>query len=126
MSNDEKVELIDDEIITLYDDKDNPVQFHEVARVEYEDEYYALLQPVETMEGLGEDEALIFKLVEQEGEDADLFVPVEDEAVLEAVFEEYLRAAADCECDCNCEDGCGDDCDCEHHHCDCDDCKHEA
>lgn len=123
MSN-ENVELIDDEVITLYDDKDNPVKFREVACVEYNDEYYALVQPVEPMEGLGEDEALIFRLVEQEDEESDLFVPVEDEATLEAVFEEYLRACADDECGCGCGDECDceDECDCGHHHCDCEDC----
>ena len=119
MSN-ENVELIDEEVITLYDDKDQPVDFHEVACVEYEEEYYALLQPVKPMDGLAEDEALIFKLVEQPDGESDLFVPVEDEAVLVAVFEEYLRAVADCECGCDCGDG-----ECEHHHCDCEDCKHE-
>ena len=119
MSN-ENVELIDVEVITLYDDKDQPVDFHEVACVQYEEEYYALLQPVKPMDGLAEDEALIFKLVEQPDGESDLFVPVEDEAVLEAVFEEYLRAVADCECGCDCGDG-----ECEHHHCDCEDCKHE-
>ena len=120
----ENVEVIDEEIITLYDDDNNPVDFYEVACVEYEDEYYALLQPVEPMEGLSEDEALIFKLVEQEGEESDLFVPVEDEALLNAVFEEYLKAAADDGCGCGCHDGgcgcdCDDDCDCDDA-CDCD------
>ena len=114
----ENVELIDDDIITLYDDNNKPVEFYQVACVEYEDEFYALLQPVEPMEGLGEDEALIFKLVEQEDDDSDLFVPVEDEELLNAVFDEYLRAVADDACGCGCHD-CGDDCDCDGD-CDCD------
>lgn len=118
----ENVELIDDDIITLYDDNNKPVEFYQVACVEYEDEFYALLQPVEPMEGLGEDEAQIFKLVEQEDDDSDLFVPVEDEELLNAVFDEYLRAVADDACGCGCHDcDCDGDCDCDHDGCgDCD------
>ncbi len=120
------VELLDeDEIITLYDDDNKPVKFYEVACVEYQGEFYALMQPVEPMEGLGEDEALIFK-VREEDEDNDVFEPVTDERVLDAVFDEYLKAAAEaadeCGCGCGCEHDCdgdcdGDDCDCgDHHH----------
>lgn len=106
----ENVELIDEEVITLYDDKNNPVDFNEVAVVEYQGDFYALLQPVEPMEGLGEDEAIIFKVV-QKDEETDEFEPVTDEAVLDAVFNEYLKAEAEF----------GDGCDC----CDCDDCNHD-
>lgn len=125
------VELIDeDEIITLYDDDNNPVKFYEVACIEYQGEFYALMQPVEPMEGLGEDEALIFK-VREEDEDNDVFEPVTDESVLDAVFNEYLNAMADAEdgCGCGCGCDCDDDCGCEHEHdddcgCGCG-CKHD-
>ena len=110
----EKVQLIDDdEIITLYDDEDNPMDFYEVAVVEYGDELYALLQPAEEIEGIADDEVVIFRIDETEGEEDDFFYPVEDEAVQEAVFEEYLRATSDgTECDGACE-GCAsaEDCD---------------
>lgn len=112
----ENVELIDDEVITLYDDNNNPVDFHEVAVVEYQGEFYALLQPVEPMEGLEEDDGIIFKVV-QTDDDTDTFEPVMDEELLDAVFNEYLKAEAEfCDdCDCGCDD---DGCDCEgcHHH----------
>lgn len=120
----ENVEIIeDDEIVTLYDDDNQPVDFYEVAVVEYEDDYYALLEPVEEMEGIEEGEVLIFKLEEQD-DGTDMFIPVDDEELLNAVFEEYLRTAED-GCGCGCED-CEDECEHEHHcHCDCEDCKHE-
>lgn len=109
---DEKVQLIDDEeIITLFDDDDNPMDFYEVAVVEYKDELYALLQPAEEIEGIGADEVVIFKIEETEGEEDDFFYPVEDEAIQEAVFEEYLRATAD-DCDGECE-GCDASADCD-------------
>lgn len=117
------VELIDDdEIIILYDDDNKPVKFNEVACIEYKGEFYALMQPVEPMEGLGEDEALIFK-VRQEDEDNDVFEPVTDESVLDAVFNEYLNAVAEAEADgCGCSDEDCEACDhdgCEEHGCDC-------
>ncbi len=120
------VELIDeDEVITLYDDNNNPVKFYEVACIEYKGEFYALMQPVEPMEGLDEDEALIFK-VREEDEENDVFEPVTDESVLEAVFNEYLNAVAEaegeCDCDCDCcehEHNCGDEHHCDDENCDC-------
>lgn len=124
----ENVEIMeDDEIVTLYDDDNEPVDFYEVACVEYKDDYYALLEPVEEMEGLEDGDVLIFKLEEQE-DGTDLFVPVEDEALLNEVFDEYMKAVADHECDCGCEDCDGDcdgdcedncDCGCGHDGCDC-------
>ena len=121
----ENVELIDEEVITLYDDNDNPVDFNEVAVVEYQGDFYALLQPVKPMEGLGEDEAIIFKVIQKDDE-TDEFEPVTDESILDAVFNEYLKAEAEfmdeCDCDCDCDD-------CHHHeHEDCDcgcGCDHE-
>ena len=118
----ENVEIMeDDEIVTLYDDNNEPVDFYEVACVEYKDDYYALLEPVEEMEGLEDGDVLIFKLEEQE-DGTDLFMPVEDETLLNEVFDEYLKAVADHECDCGCED-CDGECDCEGEHHDCDCCK---
>lgn len=106
MADEEKVQLIDDEeIITLFDDENNPIDFYEVAVVEYEDELYALLQPAEEVEGIAEDEVVIFRIEETEGDEDNFFYPVEDDAVAEAVFEEYLRVASDSECDGECE-GC--------------------
>ncbi|MDR0426620.1 MAG: DUF1292 domain-containing protein [Clostridiales bacterium] len=112
MDNNENVELIgEDEVVTLYDDDNNPVDFYEVAVVEYEEEFYALLEPVNPMEGIDEDEVIIFKLIEQE-DGTDLFQPVESEEVLNAVFDEYLRTAADehgHDCGCGCDE-CGEGC----------------
>lgn len=108
-----KVEFIDDdEIITLYDENDNPVDFYEIAVVEYEDNFYALLQPAEEVEGIEEDEAIICKIDEQQDDDTDLLTPVNDEELLDKIFNEYLKAVAE-EDECCCHD---ENCDCEHHH----------
>lgn len=133
--NEKKVQIIEEEeIITLYDENDNPVDFYEVAVVEYEDEFYALLQPAEDVEGIADDEVIICKLEEQD-DDTDLILPVNDEELLEKIFNEYLKEISeegcgcgcgehchheDGECNCHHEDG---ECDCHHedgHHCSCD------
>lgn len=104
MANEEEknVELIDDETITLYDDDGKPVKFCEVACVEYQGEFYAFLQPVEKMEGVEEDDAFIFK-VREEDEETDVFEPVTDDSIREAVFNEYLNAVAEAEAGCDCD-----------------------
>lgn len=113
--NNNDVEILDeDETITLYDEKGNPVEFYEVACVEYQGEFYALMCPKEPMEDLADDEALIFKVKEVDEEDVS-FEQVMDEDVLQAVFNEYLNALPDdCDCDHDCD--CDGECDCEHEH----------
>lgn len=104
------VELFDDEeIITLYDEEDNPVDFAEVACVEYEGKFYAILQPIDEVEGMEEDEVIICLLEEQDDE-TELITPVTDEELGEKIFNEYLKAVADeeySEDDCDCDDDCG-------------------
>ena len=59
---DENVEIMDeDEIVTLYDDNGEPIDFYEVACVEYDGAFYALLEPVEEMEGVEEGEVFILR-----------------------------------------------------------------
>ncbi len=124
----ENCEIFDeDEIITLQDENGNPLKFYEVACVEYEEQYYVLLSPAEEVEGIADDEVVICKLEDQD-DDTQLIVPLEDEQLMEKVFEEYLRTAEECGCD-DCD--CDDDCDCEDCNCDgdgdCDcDCDHDG
>ena len=105
------VELFDnDAMITLYDDQDNPIELFEVAGVEYEEKFYELLQPCEKMEGVDDDECIIFECITDEETNEKLFKPVTDEKILEAVFGLYLIAAADFEAT-DCGDGaCGGEC----------------
>ena len=112
----ENCEIFDEEdIITLQDEQGNPIKFVEVACVEYEEEFYVLLSPAEEVEGIGEDEVIICKLEDQDDE-TQLIVPVEDEELMQKVFDEYLRTADECGCGC-CDDDCDcDDCNCEHDH----------
>jgi len=108
MKNDKNhVELFsEDSIITLYDDQENPIEFFEVAGVEYEERFYELLQPCDKVEGIEDDECVIFECLTDEEGGEKLFKPVLDEKIMDAVFGLYLLAASDMEATA-CGVGCG-------------------
>ena len=84
MANDE------DDIVTLISAEGEEVDFVEVAGIAYQNNFYAILQPVELLEGMEEDEALVFKVGKgKDGEDK--FELELDDTVIEAVFDEYNR-----------------------------------
>ena len=77
--------------ITLYDDEDQPIEFEQVALIPMDETLYAILKPAAPMEGVGEDEALVF-LVNEVEETLDLVV---DEEVGNAVFALYYEMDAE-------------------------------
>lgn len=85
-------ELLDDEIIVMVDEEGKEVEFTHIATLDYNDEWYIYVQPVE-LGDMDEDEMFIFKIEEDE-KGNDLFTPVEDEDLLEKLYQEYLK-----ECD---------------------------
>lgn len=104
----ENVEIYDGtSTISLTLDDGSTIEFVELAGVEYEDNMYAIVEPVEPMEGVEEGEVIIFKVDELDDEAYNYDSNISDE-VADAVFEEYLRALPDDDCDCDC-----DACDCE-------------
>jgi len=90
MAND-KVEIIEDneEVITLTSADGEEVDFEEIAGICLNDKFYAILQPIELIEGMEEDEALVFEVTETEN--GDKFDLVLDDDVIDAVFEEYNK-----------------------------------
>lgn len=80
----------DDDIITLTTADGEEVDFIEVAGIEHKNDFYVILQPVELLDGMGEDEALVFKVTKGDG-DEDKFEIVTDEEIIDAVFAEYNR-----------------------------------
>jgi len=79
----------EDDYITLYDDDGNETQFYHLATVEYEGDKYCVLQLAEPETEEEEDEVAIYKLV---GEEPDYILnPVDDEELLNAVFEEFCN-----------------------------------
>ena len=80
----------DDDIVTLVSSEGEEVDFVEVAGIAFQGEFYAILQPVELLEGMEEDEALVFKVTKGEGGE-DKFEIELDDAVIDAVFAEYNK-----------------------------------
>jgi len=80
----------DDDIVTLLADNGDEIDFIEVAGIAYRGNFYAVLQPVELLEGMEEDEALVFKVIRgKDGEDK--FEIELDDSIIDAVFEEYNK-----------------------------------
>ena len=80
----------DDDIITLLSSDGEEVDFVEIAGIAYKGEFYVILQPVELLDGMEEDEALVFKV--KRGEDGEDKFEIElNDDIIDAVFEEYNR-----------------------------------
>ena len=79
--------------IKLYNEDNQEVEFEQIALVPIEDKTYAILKPVATMEGIADDEALVFVI--DEIDDEDCLVIVEDDTIIDKVFEEYYKMLKD-------------------------------
>lgn len=80
----------DDDVITLMTANGEEVDFVEIAGIAYRGNFYAILQPVELLDGMEEDEALVFKVTRgKSGEDK--FEIELDDAIIDAVFVEYNK-----------------------------------
>ena len=73
------------EIIELIDDDGKVIKFKLLDVTEYKGEKYTLLLAAEPSAEIAEDEVVIFRLNEKE----EILEPIEDEALLEEVFEFY-------------------------------------
>lgn len=85
----------DNSPITLYNEKGEKVEFEQIAVIPLEDEkVYAILKPLKQIEGLGEDEALVFEIVEADENDEDGeegLTLVTDIDVMDKVFAVYNK-----------------------------------
>ncbi|MBQ8349707.1 MAG: DUF1292 domain-containing protein [Ruminococcus sp.] len=77
--------------ITLTDDNGEDVSFEILDTVEYKERLFAVLLPFESEE----DEVVILEILPTEDPEYDDFVSVEDENLLNEVFEEFKKAHAD-------------------------------
>ena len=82
-----------DNIITLNDEEGNEVEFEFLDLIEYEGESYVVLLPTDEEDDA--DEVLILKLEDSESEDEESYVSVEDEEVLNSVFEIFKEKFKD-------------------------------
>lgn len=77
-----------DGIITLTTADGEDVDFIEIAVIPYNEKFYAILQPVELLEGMEEDDALVFNVTRTPDDEANFELELNEEAI-EAVFEIY-------------------------------------
>ena len=76
--------------ITLYDENDKAIQFDQVAIIPMEEKLFAILKPIDEMEGVSDDEAIVFRVDEKEDGENDLVIET-DEALAMRVFDEFYR-----------------------------------
>jgi len=79
--------------IKLFDDKNNEVEFEQVAIVPIDEKNYAILKPAQKMEGVGDDEALVFTI--EEIDDEECLVIEESEEIIDKVFDQYYEMLKD-------------------------------
>ena len=82
-----------DNIIILNDEEGNEVEFEFLDLIEYEGEEYVVLLPVEESDEAGE--VVILKLEDTESEDEESYVSVDDDEVLNKVFEIFKEKFKD-------------------------------
>lgn len=90
MSDNKPIENEENEYVTLLSANGEEIDFIEIAGIAYNGNFYAILQPVELLDGMGEDEAMVFKVTRNEDGD-DSFTIELDDAVIDGVFEIYTQ-----------------------------------
>lgn len=80
----------EDQIVELTTDDGKKLKFYFVGTIEYKGKNYSAFEPAEHIDGIEDDDLVIFELAGDDEETADL-LPVEDEALLDEVFEEFCR-----------------------------------
>ncbi len=87
------VELLLDENnnenIKLYDEKNECVEFEQIATIPMEERIFVILKPVTAMENVAEDEAIVFEI--QEIDEEDCLVVVTEDKIIDKVFDEYYQ-----------------------------------
>ena len=102
----------DDDIITLYNEEtDKDEEFYHLATLDVDNRWFIVMKPVQKLDDIEEDEVLIYEIGENEGGN-DVFLAIEDEDLLQRVFDEFMAEVEKMEGGC---DGCDGDCSCCHH-----------
>ena len=80
----------EEDIVELTTDDGKKLKFYFVGTIEYKGKNYSAFEPAEQIDGIEDDDLVIFELAGDDEETADL-LPVEDEALLDEIFEEFCR-----------------------------------
>ena len=72
--------------IFLYNENDEPIEFAQIAVIPIEENVYVILKPIEPVEGIADDEALVFEIIDDE----EIHI-VKDEKIATKVFDIYYE-----------------------------------
>ena len=75
--------------IVLYDENNKETKFDQVAVIPLYEKVYVILKPLTKIAGLADDEALVFVI--EEIDDEDCLVIVEEDDIVDQVFDEYYK-----------------------------------
>lgn len=78
------------EPIVLVDQNGRKLSFEQIAVIPHNDKIYCVLKPIDKIENVQDDEAIVFYVDEKEGQEPALMVET-DEKVAMDVFEEYYN-----------------------------------
>ncbi len=81
---------VEDDIVELTTEDGKRLKFYFVGTIEYKGKNYSAFEPAEQIDGIEDDDLIIFELSGDDEETADL-LPIEDEKLLDEVFEEFCR-----------------------------------
>ena len=76
-----------EENIFIKDEAGKEYEFMQLAVVDFQESYYAVLQPVTPVEGVGENEIMVF-LIDEEN---DCLSYVEDDGIIDGVYNEFME-----------------------------------
>ncbi len=82
-------------IVILNDENGEEIPFEFLDVIEYEGEEYVVLLPVEEAEGEDLGEVVILKIEDTENEEEESYVSVDDEEILNTVFEMFKEKFKD-------------------------------
>lgn len=76
------------EPVTLWDENNKEMRFEQVAVIPYDYKIYCILKPIDKIDGVADDEALVFRV--DENEDGDTIICVEEnEDMAVTIFDQY-------------------------------------
>jgi L-rhamnose mutarotase len=81
----------EDDIIVLYNEAtDKDEEFYELATLDIDGKWYIVMKPVEELPDIADDEVLIYEIIEDKEGNSN-FAAIEDEEVLQKVFNEFME-----------------------------------
>lgn len=103
--NEEVVDIVDllldennDEPIVLFDENDKEIKFEQVAVIPEDEKIYAILKPIDDMEGVADDEAIVFAVDYDDDGNSFLVVETNEEMAIK-VFDKYYQLLDEAEKD---------------------------